>query len=275
MFAMKSMESLLKSRIDLQLEFLEETSDPQIHTFLGALNELPFVTSFQYVTKEQAYTQMQQHDPELMAFIEQVGLKNPFPETVSITLKTIDDYDAFSAFLTQEKWNTVVDPSFLSETTNQEAYVYELIDLTATGHGISLIFLLITSGILIFVTTELVRGRLLRHSEETLIQHLTGAYPLAIFLPFAVEMTILIAAATIMSIVLLGALLLISPLFISAFAQEGAMQSFNGHFFSLLKSRGALVLLLELIAIPVIGGIGTWLGILPKINARALILHRH
>ena len=274
-FAMESTESLLKSRIELQLEFLEGTDDQQIQEFLSALHELPSIASFQYVTKEQAYTQMQKHDPELMAFIEQVGLENPFPETVAVTLKTIDDYDAFSAFLTQEQWNTVIDPSFLSEATDQEAYIYELIGLTETGHSIAVAFLLMTSGILLFVTTELVRGRLLRRTEEVLIQHLTGAYPMAIFLPLAVEMIILISAAAILSIVLLGGFLYISPLFLSGLTQEGVLQSFNAHLFSLMKSRGAFVLFLEIIAIPLVGGAGTWLGILPKVHSRALVLHRH
>ena len=275
MFALKSTESMLKSRIDLQLEFMEEIDDQQIHTFLNSLNELPYIASFKYITKQQAYAKMQQHDPELMAFIEQVGLQNPFPETVSVTLNTIDDYDAFSAFLAQERWGTVIDPSFLSEKTDQEAYVYELIDLTATGHGIALAFLLLTGGILIFVTTELVRSRLLRRAEEILVQNLTGAYPLAIFLPFAAEMTILIAAAAVLSIIILGGLFILSPIFISALAQEGALQSFNENLFSLVLSWGALVLLLEILAIPLVGGIGTGLGILPRINSRALVLHRH
>ena len=275
LMGVEGLESLLKSRTDLRLEIIAEAKDQDIQNFLSSMRELPYVDNSIYITREQAYSQMKEHDPELITFLEEFELENPFPETVAVTLNSLDDYDQFAIFIKEDQWHTVVDPSFLSAKTDQEAYVYELIHFTNTGRALAIFFLILTIGILIFVTTELVRGRVLRRSEEILVEHLSGAQTLAILLPFIVEAIILLAISIAGSFLITIGILFALPQVVPAITQQGSLQAIGEEIEILIRTRAPTILLIELLAIPVIGWIGAWLGIMPKINSRSLVLHRH
>ncbi|MDD3896226.1 MAG: permease-like cell division protein FtsX [Candidatus Peribacteraceae bacterium] len=267
-------ESFLKSRTNLHLELLDAANDQEVQTFLSAVQNLPYVEQVNYITKEQAYAKMKEHDPELIAFIEELKLENPFPETAAVTLGRLDQYESFAGFLREERWRSIVDPSFLSQKTNQEAYVYELLQFTGTGRIAAIFFVVLTAGILLFITTELVRERVLRRKEEILVEQLSGAFSFNILLPYAMEAIIVLAIAAAMSIALcagIGMLLLqIAPLP----EGESAIGQLWESIYPLIGAYAPIILLLEIIAIPLIGWLGTWLGMLPKIHARALVLLR-
>lgn len=273
--AMQATKTVLESRVDLRLELLEQADNQDVQVFLSILGQQPFVASVSYITKEQAYAQMQAHDPTLIAFIEEFKLANPFPETVAIVLRSIEDYHALSEFLAAPQWGGIIDPTFLSETTNQEAYLYELLDLTAAGYTMAFVFLAVTGGIILFVTVELVRSRVMQRADEILIEHLSGAFPLAILIPFAVEAMLLLLLATTGSVLMMGILFWAIPGTLSSASVSGALGPLISECIAMLRRYGLVILLLEAAMIPVMGGLGAWLGILAKTNLRSLALHRH
>ncbi|MFA6259524.1 MAG: permease-like cell division protein FtsX [Candidatus Peribacteraceae bacterium] len=274
-FGMQATKTVLESRVDLRLELLEQADNQDVQVFLSTLGQQPFVSSISYITKEQAYAQMQAHDPTLIAFIEEFDLTNPFPETVAIVLRSIADYRTLSEFLAEPQWGNIVDPTFLSETTNQEAYLYELLDLTATGYTMAFVFLLITGGIILFVTVELVRSRVMQRADEILIEHLSGAFPMAILIPFAVEAMLLLLLATIGSLLMMGILFWAISNALTSISTSGALSPLIKQCMIMLRKYGLAVLLLEAAMIPLMGWLGAWLGILAKTNMRSLALHRH
>ena len=267
-------QSTLKSRTDLRLEIQDNAENQQIQTFLSEMDQLPYVEDLIFVTKEQAYAQMKKQDPELIAFLEEFELSNPFPETVAITLSSLDEYDTFDAFLKQEKWHSIVDPTFLSSTTDQEQYVHELLRLTNTGQSLGLFFLILTAGILLFVTMELVRGRVLRRSEEILVEHITGAETFAVLLPFAVEAIVLLLAAMVLSTAIMVGIVMLLPIVMPNLISDGPLNAIGTEMSLILTTKLTVVILIEVLAIPIIGWLGAWLGILPKISTRSLMLHR-
>jgi len=272
---MAGMRSLLLARAALHLEIQAEASDQQLQTFLSEVQQLSSVEQITYITKEQAYAQMKTREPDLVAFIEEFGMENPFPETVSVVLRSLGDYGTFRQFLQEERWRGVVDPSFLSEQTNQEAEIHELLSITRAAEIAVGILIAVIATTILFVTVELVRERVLRRAEEVLVEHLSGAFPWMIRLPFAIEAMVLLIVATAGS-------LLVCTLLIAAAGSMGTSLTAGGIVEELVRStrnilleKGWMIVVLELVAIPCIGFAGAWLGSIAKMNPRSLILHRH
>ena len=267
-------ESFLRTRTNLHLELLETVNDQEAQVFLNAIQDLAYVEQVAYITKEQAYAKMKEQDPELIAFIEELKLENPFPETVAVTLRQLDQYEHLAEFLREERWHQVVDPSFLSQKTNQEAYVYELLRFTGAGRIAALFFAILTASILLFITMELVRERVLRRTEEILVERLSGAFSLSILLPYAIEATILLTIAAVGSILLCVLLYALLQHITPISGGEDATGQLWKNISLLTRTYAPVILLSEFIAIPLIGCLGTWLGMFRKIHSRSLILFR-
>lgn len=270
--AAEGTQSLLRSKTDLRLEIKTDADVQTIQRFLGAIEGLPYIENSVYITKEQAYARMQTKDPELISFIEEFNLENPFPETLGVTLRSLDRYGEFKKFLEQEEWHSVIDAGFLSEATEQEAQVYELIRLTNTGKSLITFFLGLTAFVLIFITTELVRRRVLSRSEEILVEQLSGAHTFGILLPFATEATVLLISAVLGSVLFSLALLFGMPLVMPELREEAAIGALAAQMRPLLKGTLPVMVGLQLLCAPLLGFFGAWLGIIPKMNTRSLAL---
>ncbi|MEK7590894.1 MAG: permease-like cell division protein FtsX [Patescibacteria group bacterium] len=257
----ESLERMLRAQTDLRLEILSGATNQEIQQFYGGIRELPYVDEAQYVTREQAYELERRRDPELVAFLEEYNLENPFPDTIAVTLRSLDDYDAFAAFIRQEQWKSVVDPTFLSQVTDQEQQVYEMLRFTEAGRSLVLFFLLLVAGVAFFLLIELVRRRALERREEILIERLVGASPLSSILPFAVEASALMSAALLLSVLLIVFLLLSLPALVPAFSVGGPFAALKNAVFSSLRVSGPVITLLEFLVIPVIGFTGAWIGL--------------
>lgn len=269
----EGIQSLLRAQTDLRLEIKEEAATADIQQFLSSLEQLPYIENSVYITREQAYAQMKRRDPELITFIEEFQLDNPFPETVGVTLASLDDYPVFKTFIEDERWHGVVDAGFLTEATEQEAQVYELIRLTNTGKSLVTFFLGITTFVLVFITTELVRRRVLSKSEEVMVEQLSGAHTFGILLPFATEATVLLLTALLASAVVTVGLLYGLPYLLPALAEEEAMFALISTIKPLLITMMPILLLVQALITPLLGWFGAWLGMVHKVNMRSLVLH--
>lgn len=267
---MEGIQSLLRTRTDLRLEIHEQAMDQDIRSFLAELESEPYVDDVVYVTREQAYENARNRDPELVSFLEEFGLSNPFPETIGVTLKNLEDYDSFRIFIEQSQWHTVVDPTFLTEVTDQEKHVYDLLKVAQAGRGLTATILLVTMLTLIFITTEMVRRRALARSDEVLVERLVGANMLSIILPFAAEAALLFWISIIASGFVLFAFLLLLPTLVPALGPLGALQALHTEVVPLLWKYLPLIVFLEIIFAPVLAGIGTWFGMRPQLKSHTL-----
>mgnify|MGYP003980010347 len=87
---LEGVQTLLRNRTDLQLEILHEASDNDIQSFLVELEDLAFVKSTVYITKEKTFEQNRISDPELIAFLEEFKMKNPFADSIRVSLSNLD-----------------------------------------------------------------------------------------------------------------------------------------------------------------------------------------
>jgi cell division protein FtsX len=262
----EGMQTLLKSRTDLRIELQSTALNQEKQEFFSSLTELSFVEDTIYITKEQAYERTREKDPELIAFIEEFGLKNPFADTIGVTLRNLDDYGNFKGFIEQEKWKNILEPEFLTEITGQEKQVHELLSVARAGHSFTLLILALTLTAILFITIELTKKRALTRSDEVLVERLVGASPFSILLPFTVEATILFWGALVISSALLIGLISLIPSVIPAFETGGVLMELRDEVEPLLVTYLPKLILLEVILAPVIALLGAWMGIRPQVK---------
>ncbi len=268
----QGVERLLQSRLDLRLQVVDGAEDRKVQEFLIALRDQPFVQKISYVTREQAYEQEKQTNPELTAFLEQFQIKNPFPDTIAVSLNSLSQYAAFEAFAKGSAWAGVVDPGFLTQTTGQEQEVLQMVRLTEAGRALAGAFLLLTLAVLLFVLMELVRRRAMMRREEMLVERLFGAPELSVIVPFATEATALLLAALVISAVLMAVLLAVLPLVIPALAAGGSLASVRAETVGLLQTLVPGVLVLEILTVPLLALGGAFLALRPQMRGGRLAL---
>ncbi len=267
----QGMHQLLQSRLDLRLQVQEGALDQDVQQFLVAVRTLPYVAHVTYITREQAYEQERTRNPDLIAFLEQFHIKNPFPDTIAVTLSSLDRYDAFAEFSRQAQWRTVVDPTFLSQATDQEQQVHALLRVTDAGTALVLFFLLLIAGILLFVLIELVRRRALMRREEIFVERLVGAQEFAVLIPFATEAALLLLGAVLLSSIAIVVLLFALPLVIPALSAAGPFAALRAQMAMLLPLRLPLLFLLELLLVPVLALAGAYVGMRPQMRRGKLL----
>lgn len=271
----EGIRDLLRSRTDLRLEVRPGATDQGIQEFYNAVQSHPVVEDVAFITKEQAYERARTEDPKLIAFLEEFGLANPFADTVGVTLRNLDTYGEFLMFVQQERWQAIVDPAFLSEATDQEQHVMELLTVTSAGRSIAVLVLLVTTAALLFSIIELTRSRALMRSEEVLVERLAGAHTLSILVPFATEALLLLLLAIAGSAVLMILALLIVPVLVPALGTDGVFEPLGNTLIPLLQTRLPLFLLIQVLLAPAISIGGAWLGIRPQVRSPRIALVAH
>lgn len=260
-------EQILKERTELQLELKTGTTDGQVSNLIVSLQELPYVAKANFVTREQAYDRARKADPELIGFLEEYGLNNPFNDAVTVTLTSLEHYRALLQVLEDDDWQRMVDPSFLSDATAEQEYVETLLTLTQGIRALVLFVLSIGGVTLLFVVVNLTRTRALARSEEVLVERIAGAQTTTILLPFAAEASILLAVATIVSFIVTVLLTAFAPAIIPALHLGGALGELWNTVRSLLHTAIPFAFVVELLLIPVIAAAGVWIGIAPQVRS--------
>ncbi len=248
---------LLEQQTDLRLQILESASDSQIQDLFQNIRQLPFVSDVVYITREQAYERQKQRDPDLVTFLEKFGIDNPFPETIGVRLKTLTDYAAFVRFLRQPVFAKVVNPEFLSQTTDQEQQVYRLIEAVRSGEYILFFVVAVLVVAVLFVVVELVRRRVLSKREELFVEQLVGADRLTILVPFCIEMICLLGLALLFSLMLTGIVLLVLPVFLPALGATGLFGVWSTVTMHGIVSSLLWLLPLEILGVILLATLGT------------------
>jgi len=265
-------QDLLKDRSDIRLELMEEATHQQSQEFFSTIGQLPYVEEAVFITRQQAYAQTRERDPELIAFIEEFSLKNPFSDTIGVTLVSLDNYVDLKGFIESERWQGIIDPAFLTEVTDQEKNIKELLGVTHAFQSLTMFIVFLTITAILFITMELVRRRALLRSDEVLVERLVGASPTSILIPFVVEAMILLIISILVSTLLLLLVTVLLPLIIPSLDYGGTLGSLRREVEPLLSIRLPVYIIIELIAAPIIAITGAWLGIRPQIRSPRIAL---
>jgi cell division protein FtsX len=268
-------ERLLRERTDIRLELRENVRDREISDFLATLHALPYVERAAYTTKEQAYELARSSDSELIGFLEEYGLANPFFDAVSVTLSSLQHYRAFIGFLEDPVWQRIVSPTFLSDANAEQEYAHGLLGLTEGIRAIVLFVLAIGCCTLLFIVVNLARSRSLARSEEVLVERLAGAQTATILLPFAAEASLLLIIGIIGSLSLVVFIVFLAPNVIPALGNGGILSELRTIVgVSLMRGLPTLALI-ELLIAPTIGIIGAWIGIAPQVRSPRIAMAAH
>jgi cell division protein FtsX len=258
---------MLTERAGIQLEVQETASEQDIQELYAALRANAAVQSVAYVPKDQAYARQRARDPELINFLEQYKLDNPFPDTFSVTLKSLDSYDIFLREVQQARWSSVVSSTFLSSVTSREQEIRTLLQVTNGLRTLSIFFAVIAFVLLFCVIVEWVSQAAVNRGHELLLEHMLGAPPLAVLLPFAAQVTFLLIGGAIIGTVVVFALFSALPLLMPALALELPFQQLLTEMRPLIASVFPLIILIEIIAMPLLALVGTVLGVRAKLPA--------
>ncbi len=255
---------LLQEQTDLRLEISESATDRQIQDLFQNVRQLPYVADAVYITREQAYEREKKRDPELITFLDKFGIENPFPETMGVRLQKLSDYPAFVAFLQQPVFATVVNPTFLSKTTDQEQQVYRLIEAVRAGEYILFFVVLLLVIAILFVVVELVRRKALSKREELLVEQLVGASRTTTLIPFCTEMICLLASALILSILFAAAVVSALPFLLPELGSAGLFGTWSESVLDLLIHSLVWLIPVEILSIAVLAVLGTACAITPQ-----------
>jgi cell division protein FtsX len=251
---------LLSSQAGLRLEAQPNAADRDVQNFFAALHADADVQTVSFVTKEQAYADQRKRDPDLVAFLDQYKLDNPFPDTFVVTLKSLDSYESFRQFVEQDQWKSVINPAFLSTVTDQERQVRDLLSVTNAIRSVTFVFIFIAFAVVLFVVLELVSRTVRAHGNELFLETMLGASPMSVLLPFIAEMTILLLASTVIATLLVAGLIIVLPFLMPALAMDTPFHAFSTAMQPILLFTAPWILLLELCVMPAIAYVGTFLG---------------
>lgn len=251
---------LLSSQASLRLEVLPTAQDADIQDFFAAVHADESVSHVAFLTKDEAYAIERRRDPDLVAFLDQYKLDNPFPDTFVVTLASLDSYDVFRQFVEQGRWKSVINPSFLSSVTDQERQVRELLSVTEAIRSVTYVFIFVAFSILLFVVLELVGRTVRAHDQELFLETMLGASSMSMLLPFIAEMTLLLLGATLIAAVVVVGCIIALPLLMPSLAAEATFQTFAHEMRPLLLTVFPWMLVLELFLMPAIAYVGAFLG---------------
>lgn len=260
LLGVQGVNHMLASRAAIQMEVLPGASDQNIQEFYAALRAEEFIQDIEYVPREQAYQIQRERDPDLVAFLEEYKLDNPFPDIFRITLSQAASYDTFVAFVQREQWRQVVDPSFLSSVTEQEQEVRSLLNVTGAIRMLTFIFLIVAFIVLCFVILEWVSRTTQRRGGEVMLESLLGAPAHAVLLPFVAEMALLLLGALLLGSALVLLFTAALPAIMPAIAMEEAFQAVRADITPLLWSVFPVVFIIEAFVLPLLALAGTMIG---------------
>lgn len=240
----------LREQTDLRLEILDSASDDHIQDLVQNVRSLPYVEEVLYVTREQAFERQRERDPQLIAFLEKFGIANPFPETLGVRLKSIADYPRFLQFLQQPVFAQTIDPQFLSQTTDQERQLYQLVGIVSSARTFLIAVVILFVLVLLFVIAELIRRRAMLRRDEVFVEQLVGAPAIFTALPFAVEIALLLLVSLVLSLLFAAAAIAVAPAVLPSLAAGGAFAVWGQAIVATLLQWLPLTLLAQFLLIP-------------------------
>ena len=254
---------MLREKTALQFEILSTASDQDVSSLYAELSQHPSVADVRFTTREQVYEEQKQSDPEFIAFLERFKLENPFPDTLKVIVRSVDDYRVLQAFLQQDPWRTVVDPEFLGRTAGQEVEIRSLLDILSAARMVMMLLLLCGA-----VALGLISGRMIPAGRTTNTQALMGAdAPLMAAPPFVALLLLLLIGGAIGGV----ALTLLS--IIVAFVTPGAvwstplMESVLAH----LSARIPFLLLVQAVAAPILAVMAAIVAAKPSVPGPTIL----
>ncbi len=188
-----------KDRFDMvEIYLLDEATDEQIKEMRTGLEELSFVDSVVYVSKDDAMREMERRWGD-NAYLLQGLTNNPLPRSLQVTMKRVEDSQAlvdFAGYYT----SCVEDIKY---NKNEVEKILKITDGVQIGAMVVIIFLIVVS---VVVVSNTIKLTVLARGQEISIMKYVGATNWFIRGPFLTEGIIIGVAAALLSSALITAL---------------------------------------------------------------------
>ena len=202
----------VRKRVLVDVYLTRDAKQSDIARVRGHLLETPNVKRVEFVSKQEAYQQQRQKDPEAFALLG----ANPLPDTFRVTPENPDDVLKIASALAPEAaggGNTPIDRS-IDEVRTRRDDTTKILQVTRFVKLMAgtLAALLIAASVFLIANT--IRLSLYARRREVEVMKLVGATDWFIRWPFVIEGIIVGALGTLLAILLLavGKIAIIDPL---------------------------------------------------------------
>lgn len=247
--ATNGMRESLLTKNDFRLQFLQNATDLDMQQFLVAARQFPSVSSIAYVTREKAMVAEKETHPDIAKLMENNAI-NPFNDSAIITIASTAAFDEFAAFVRHPRWNGVVDPATFPSMAARQEEIRTVLGHAGAGSSAAFIMFAAAGAAVLLVAIELVRRSAAARETDVFVERVSGADGTYVILPFATEITVLLAIALFLSLVFTALLAFALPSSVPLIEEAR----------SLAIARGPAVIAIEFAALPVIGLAAAMIG---------------
>jgi cell division transport system permease protein len=192
----------VRGRVEVDVYLKTSATNAEVQRIRRELLAVPHVGSVEYVSKQQAYAQQSQANPQAYALLG----TNPLPDTFHVIPDNPGNVLAVSSALTPPKagGGTQMIDSSISSVSNKRRYTRKILEVTSlvTITAAVLTALLTIASILLIANT--IRLSLFARRREVEVMKLVGATDWFIRWPFVIEGVIVGAVGALLAIVVLG-----------------------------------------------------------------------
>ncbi|MBI2636321.1 hypothetical protein HYW84_03280 [Candidatus Peregrinibacteria bacterium] len=234
-------ESLL-AKSDFRLQFLQNATDMDTQQFLVAARQFPSVSSIAYVPREKAMAAEKEMHPDIAKLMENNAI-NPFNDSAIVTIASTATFDEFAAFVRHPRWSGIIAPATFPSMAARQEEIRTVLDQAGAGSSAAFIMFAAAGAAVLLVAIELVRRSAAARGTDVFVERVSGADETYVILPFATEITALLAIALFFSLACTALLAFAFPSSIPLIEEAR----------SLAIARGPAVIAIEFAALPVIG----------------------
>lgn len=224
----------IQEKVDVSVYFKEEISEEEIFSIRKEISNFPEIKKIEYVSSQKALEEFvvkHEREPLLIEAIEELG-RNPFLASLNITTWDPSQYGKISRLLEGIEFGDIIEKVdyYQRKTVIERMHSLNSV-ITQAGVFLS-IFLIIVA---IAVTFNTIRLSIYNSKKEITVQRLVGASNWFIRGPFLVQGIICGVLATLVSLLVFGAVCwLLSPKIESYFFDFNISQLFLQRFWLLL-----------------------------------------
>ncbi len=214
---------IINTKIDLNVEILENVTLDKINPLIKEIEVLPYVTKVIYISKNQALEDFRQEHPDLPDFLSTYNISNPLPANLRISLTDPKKYADMINFLDQKQNITLINISKARDNYTNRDRIEQLISITDTVKHFLYLFITIFAAIGVLIILSTVQLSLNSRKKELSIMQVVGASYQRILMPFAIEATVLSTISTVIALIFLWIVgQRISPFAVQYFGTESA-----------------------------------------------------
>lgn len=200
----------VRQKIDISVYLKDEDTPAQVQKFIGAIKQVPQVTSVEYISKEDARNVFEQQNKtefsNLQALAE-LGSDNPFPASLKVKTKDPNKLDALNTVINNNK-PLLDDKTPTSYSGERKAAIDNIANVSQFSETAGLVAAAVFVVISIMIVFNTIRMAIFNRRDEIEMMKLIGAEKHFIRGPFIVEAAMYGVLAAIVSVILVYAVIL-------------------------------------------------------------------